>query len=336
MGYSYAQLEGFWINAGGNPAVAPIMAAIAYPESGGDNVKQQGQPYGTTGWGIWQITPGNSEPQCGTDGQLLNPAVNACAAVAKYNSQGLGAWTTYTSGAYRSHLQSGVNPDLSVSSKTADPGGGGGAAGTGGATSAGACGGGLLAGKTCALPFPLSINLPFGFNIGGCLLSGCQVKAIEGAFALVAGAAFFAFGVVMIAGYAYDNSGAKQAVNKTAKRIGVGTALLTGQPEIAAGLAATGGKGKGKSSSRTRSSSTMGRRESRSYERMYRDMMAENGDRTKTGAPGPEMRRRAAGSSTRSVSDEGQSAAAVRTRQRQQRERRQRRSVHYNEEGVGF
>lgn len=112
MAYTFAQLEAFALAGGFPPNVAPIMAAIAFPESGGRaDAVQQGQPYSTTGWGLWQITPGNSEPQFGTDQQLLNPINNARAAHAKWVSQGLGAWTTYTSGAYKKYLQSGVAPD---------------------------------------------------------------------------------------------------------------------------------------------------------------------------------------------------------------------------------
>lgn len=118
MAYSYAQLEGYWDNAGGDPNVAPVMAAIALAESSGINQIQKGQPYAKTGWGLWQITPGNSEPQFGTDQALLNPVNNAHAAVAKYNTGGLGEWTTYTSGAYKQYYQSGVTPDRSVSSNT--------------------------------------------------------------------------------------------------------------------------------------------------------------------------------------------------------------------------
>ena len=100
-------LESLWTSAGGPANVAVIMAAIAMAESGGRNVIQQGQPYGTTGWGLWQITPGNSEPKFGVDQALLVPINNARAAVAKYQSQGLGAWTTYTSGAYKQFLGAG-------------------------------------------------------------------------------------------------------------------------------------------------------------------------------------------------------------------------------------
>ena len=106
-GGQVANLAQLWIQAGGPPGYANIMAAIAMAESGGRNVIQQGQPYGSTGWGLWQITPGNSEPQFGVNNALLNPLNNAKAAVAKFRSGGLGQWTTYTSGAYRAFLRGG-------------------------------------------------------------------------------------------------------------------------------------------------------------------------------------------------------------------------------------
>lgn len=114
--YSYAQLEGAWIGAGGPSSVAPTMAAIAEAESGGSDIVQQGQPYSQTGWGVWQITPGNSVPSVGVDNALLNLTSNARAAVAKYNVQGLGAWTTYTTNTYQSYMQSGVTPATDITS----------------------------------------------------------------------------------------------------------------------------------------------------------------------------------------------------------------------------
>lgn len=94
--------------------MANIAAAITYPESSANpNSIQAGQPYDTTGWGLWQITPGNSEPTIGVDRALLNPLTNAQAAVAKYKQAGnsFRPWTTYNNGAYRRYLQNGVPPD---------------------------------------------------------------------------------------------------------------------------------------------------------------------------------------------------------------------------------
>lgn len=120
-GYTYAQLEGYWTGAGGSSITAPIAAAIAMAESGGANVIQQGQPYATTGWGLWQITPGNSEPQAGTDNQLLDPTVNAKAAVAKWKAAGesFQPWTTFTSGKYLQFLQGNVPAAASASTTSA-------------------------------------------------------------------------------------------------------------------------------------------------------------------------------------------------------------------------
>lgn len=101
-GYTYAQLEGYWESAGGPADVAPIAAAIALAESGGANVKQQGQPLATTGWGLWQITPGSSAD--------LDPQTNAKAAVAKYKAAGnsFSPWVTFNKGTYLQFLQGNV------------------------------------------------------------------------------------------------------------------------------------------------------------------------------------------------------------------------------------
>ena len=103
----FSQIEQAWIQAGGPPQWAATMAAITYFESGGNpsSVQQQcpasestngqdGGPcrYQDQGWGLWQITPGDSESQVGTNQALLDPVTNARAAVAKFNSQGIGAW----------------------------------------------------------------------------------------------------------------------------------------------------------------------------------------------------------------------------------------------------
>lgn len=98
--YSDLQMAAALRLAGVSPGDAAYLVATSHPESGGCNVIQQGQPYGLTGWGVWQITPGNSEPQFGINNALLSLWPNAEAAAAKLSSQGLGAWTTITSGAY--------------------------------------------------------------------------------------------------------------------------------------------------------------------------------------------------------------------------------------------
>jgi hypothetical protein len=102
--WSDTQLAAALRIAGVNPGDASYLVATAHPESGGCAVVQQGQPYATTGWGPWQITPGDSEPRFGINSALLNLQNNADAAAAKLDSQGLGAWTTINDGAYSSYF----------------------------------------------------------------------------------------------------------------------------------------------------------------------------------------------------------------------------------------
>jgi len=68
----------------------------------------------STGWGLWQITPGDSEPQAGINSALLNPHNNAIAAVAKYRgSGGFSPWTTFEDGLYIPYLLGGIQAGLS-------------------------------------------------------------------------------------------------------------------------------------------------------------------------------------------------------------------------------
>jgi hypothetical protein len=90
------------------------MAAIAMAESGG-----RSDAYNSSGAsGIWQIL-GAVNPA--DQGDLFNPIVNAREAVLKYKTQGLNAWVTYTSGAYKQYFNGSVPP-------SANAGGTGGAA----------------------------------------------------------------------------------------------------------------------------------------------------------------------------------------------------------------
>src|SRR6185437_7308938 len=98
--YSFAQLEGLWVRAGGPRSMAPVMAAIALAEADGDSNAHN--PSGASG--LWQIL-GNPFP-----GNAFDPLTNARMAVSKWRSQGLQAWVTYTSGAYRKFLPPGQAP----------------------------------------------------------------------------------------------------------------------------------------------------------------------------------------------------------------------------------
>lgn len=96
----WATVAAIALEAGFPPGDAVIAVSITEPESARiqDNV-QAGQPYDTTGWGLWQITPGNSEPQFGTDDAMLIGLNNGRAAHAKWQGAGgFSPWTTYEHG----------------------------------------------------------------------------------------------------------------------------------------------------------------------------------------------------------------------------------------------
>jgi hypothetical protein len=112
---AFAEIEGFWVDAGGPsgdvstiygtyPAPAVAAALTLYESSYAPGNIQLDNPYSTTGWGLWQITPGDSEPAYGEDYQLLDPWNNAEAAVLKCLNAAAGdetygcwtPWTTYT------------------------------------------------------------------------------------------------------------------------------------------------------------------------------------------------------------------------------------------------
>lgn len=95
--YSKADLARLWVRAGGDPSLAQLMGAIALAESGGN--PRAYNPSGASG--LWQIL-GQIVP-----GDVFDPMVNARNAVAKYQSQGLGAWEAYTNGNYRQYLSGG-------------------------------------------------------------------------------------------------------------------------------------------------------------------------------------------------------------------------------------
>lgn len=108
--FSYAQLEGIWIQAGGNPQSAAIAAAVAMAESGGHSGASNTNTNGSVDRGLWQI---NSVHGTQSTFDIMG---NARAAVAISNNGGnWSPWVTFNTGAYKKFLQSNVAPDLTVS-----------------------------------------------------------------------------------------------------------------------------------------------------------------------------------------------------------------------------
>ena len=190
--YSYAQLEGLWIKAGGSKAMAALMAAIADAESRGCSTALNPTDNGgsQSSYGLWQLSNGTHSPPIADPYDGL---ANAKGAVAKFKGQGLGAWGTYGSGAYKQFLQGAVPPDLSVK------GGGGGGTSTATLTAASSA--------DCLFTLPsASVKTLFGVGpsvgVGGeCLVSKSEGRAVAGSLVLAGGGVILALGVVVLVAF---------------------------------------------------------------------------------------------------------------------------------------
>jgi hypothetical protein len=115
---SYAQLKGVWMDASKGTRYhsnvwASLMAAIAEAESGGKVLVTNPNDNGgtQTSWGLWQISNGTHTAPSPNWG---DPSVNAKLAIGKLDSQGLKAWGTYNSGAYKAFLSGKTAPDFTL------------------------------------------------------------------------------------------------------------------------------------------------------------------------------------------------------------------------------
>jgi hypothetical protein len=208
---TYAQLEGLWINNGGNKAVAPLAAAIAMAESTGRTDVTSANPDGGVNVGLWQLdTKGKGAGH--TVAALQDPATNAAVAVqGSKDGTDWSAWATFASGAYKRFMSSGTTPDLSA------PGGGAASAAASDASAA-------SAGPDCA--FSLGgqhIGILFGHGPtlpSACLISKTEVRAVLGGLILVAGALVMMPGLVIVMAYGFKATGAAGAAAKVAPYLG--------------------------------------------------------------------------------------------------------------------
>jgi len=202
--YTYAQLEGLWINAGGSAATAPLAAAIAEAESGGNAAVTSANPDGGTNVGLWQLdTLGVGSGY--SVAQLQDPAANAAIAV-KGSSGGANwsSWETYANGAYKAFLSSSTTPQttgLPTASATGTT--------TATLTAAG------TTGTACALSVP----------IAGCILPKSALRGIIGGLCLGAAGILGLTAAVILAASAFEHSGAATAVARAVPPVRAVTGL---------------------------------------------------------------------------------------------------------------
>jgi hypothetical protein len=192
--YSYAQLQGLWINAGGSAALAPLAAAIAMAESGGCSaaVNPTDNNGTQTSWGLWQISNGtHSQPVSG----ILSAAVNAQQAVAKYDAAGgFSPWGTYDSGAYKAYYSGSTTPDTNVPAASGSP-----------------SAPGADDPATCLIGFGEGGILGIG-STSVCLFKKSGARALVGGLLVGGGFLVMGLGVALIAVFALGRSGAARTV----------------------------------------------------------------------------------------------------------------------------
>lgn len=119
---SHTDLETLWVLHGGSEVTADTAASIAQAESGGDTTRINNTAYPFKpnyhppapgnlkeySVGLWQINM-LAHPSY-TEAQLLTQVGNVAAALAiSVEGSSFGAWSTYTSGAYRPFLTGTVS-----------------------------------------------------------------------------------------------------------------------------------------------------------------------------------------------------------------------------------
>jgi Lysozyme like domain len=230
--YTYAQLEGLWIANGGSRATAPIAAAIAEAESGGESTATSSNPDGGTNVGLWQLDTRGVGAGFSV-AQLQSPSQNAQVARKGSNDgKNWGAWETFVTGAYKRFMSNSTTP--------ANPGAGAGAGGGGATTTASIQ---EFTPESCLWSFP-GIQIPVIGNAGQfCILSKSQARAmIGGALLAVAGLTLILPGLAFLAA----GAGVKAlgAAGPVLEKTGAAVALVPGAEMAGVAIAGAGRAGR--------------------------------------------------------------------------------------------
>jgi hypothetical protein len=253
--YSFAQLEGLWIQAGGDKLTAPMAAGIAMAESGGDSTAHSP----TNDWGLWQINNGGSA--------MLDPMANAKRAVSMSNNgKNWRPWCTAYSDAACGTKGGTYSLANSPAGRALHNAGGAIPPAFGGVPSVQAVGANVPASatsvasynpNTCAwgiqlpsfsspksvpipipaipnpanpgapiIPGPNGVPIP-NVTVGGqgfCILSKTQARGAIGAWMVIFGQSTIIVGLILLTAYGLAKTG---AIQKAAKLPGIGKAAST-------------------------------------------------------------------------------------------------------------
>lgn len=223
---TFSQIEQLWITNGGPAGWAPLMAGIAMAESGGNTIALNNNPNtGDYSVGLWQINyfgnllPGRTNAYGSPAALQADPNLQAKAAISLFGG-GPGITNWKGDATYNKWTAAGSPSQPSSATVLSWIGGGGGTSGTSSGTTAtgsaasGASGVGGNDLSQCVAQLP-----GFLFFSGPCLITKGGVKWLTGTAALVGGGLVGIFGVLVLAAYGFQASGAKAAVAKTASAL---------------------------------------------------------------------------------------------------------------------
>ena len=258
---NFDQIQSLWVQAGGNPAWAPLAAAIAMAESGGNTTALNNNPNtGDYSVGLWQINYfggllQSREQQFGAPASLqASPAAQASAAVALSNNgtnwqpwQGDAAYQAWTA-----HGAPAAPTKATLGGWGVSFGGAGGSSTTvSTATAGGAVAGG--SGTGCGAKGDIfSWSLP-GSSIpvvgalaraGSITFTKCQGKALVSGILIGFGGALMVTGTLIVVAWGLGHTRGGQAATRAARAVpGVKRATKSSAPARASsGLSTTGGE----------------------------------------------------------------------------------------------
>lgn len=233
--FSFAQLEGLWIQAGGDPRYASIAAAVAMAESSGDS-QSLGHNPGSTDVGLWQINgPG------GGDLKYLDPMTNAREAIRQsHNGIDWRPWcTAYTDGACGTkgggyslsnspagralRAAGGSVPPSFSPAGNATPASSGPTAGLSYSYNSKTCAWGIDLGTFSTPQSFLGFPLPaLQAKAGFCVLSKTQVRALLGGILVGAGTMVIFWGTGILVSFALRRTIGLQELVSVSKLLGAG------------------------------------------------------------------------------------------------------------------
>jgi hypothetical protein len=225
----FGDIKTLWINNGGNPTYANIMAAIAIAESGGQtNVLNNTPGTGDYSVGLWQINYYNGlladrTHEFGAPEALAqDPNAQAQAAIALMETspkltdwEGDAAWKAWNAAGSPVPW----NPPASLTGGAAITGPQGSAGGSGSSGGSGSAGSGSTT-TTTASSSSCAVNLPgVGPIGGGCLITNSEIKALKGGLLLAAGGITFIVGGLILVAYGFQRTQAGREASQVARPV---------------------------------------------------------------------------------------------------------------------